>query len=238
VISYTFNKKLKPMKKYIILSISLFALIVTSCKKKEEVKSPSNLYSEYEIVYDENTNKTTVTALFRDANAFGANVQLANSTDISFEGTTLDWVQFGSYYQKEFTGNKGSGNFKWKDDGDKEHNNYVLLVAAIGFSSIDTIHTSSNYNFQWLGLANATKQKVGLYIDGVSTTNLPLYYENTANLGNSLTLTSAQLITQGVGSAGFVMERSFYDYASDATKASGIIKSKYRALNKTIFLKP
>jgi hypothetical protein len=226
------------MKKYILLSLALSTVLLTNCKKKEVVKTPSNLYSEYELTYDENTNKTTVTALFREANAFGTNVQLANSTDISFEGTNLDWVQFGSYYQKEFTGNKGSGTFKWKDDADKEHSNYAILLAGITFPVVDTIHTTVNYNFQWLGFANQSGQKVGLYVDGVSLTNLALYYENTATNGNSITMLASQLQSQGVGSAGCIMERSQYASATDVTQAGGTNKSKYRALNKTIYLKP
>jgi hypothetical protein len=223
------------MKKYILLSFTIITAFMSSCKKETP---PSDFYAEYEISYNENTNKTTVSAVFKEKNAFGANVQLANASDISFEGNNLDWDNFSSYYTKEFTGNVGSGNFKFKDNADKVHNNYVLLVAAIGYSAYDTIHTTSNFNYQWLGLANDAKQKVALYMDGVSLTNLPLYYENNASGGNSITLLATQLQTQGVGSAGCIMERSYYDNATDITSGGGIVKSKYIALNKVIYLKP
>lgn len=90
-----------------ILTLFLFALIITSCEKDDPVPDQTKIYTEYSINYNETLDKTTATAAFSydptDGN-ISQKLELTHPAHVTYNGKQLIFDNEERNYQKEFIG--------------------------------------------------------------------------------------------------------------------------------------
>lgn len=216
--------------------IALCTWILQSCQKENSSDvNQDKIYAEYELAYDQNTNKTYASCVFKFSNAFGTQLQLSAPSEVKFGNDVLPFDPLLSYYRKEYAGLVTSGTFTFTDTLGVSYQNTVTLPAAISNPSITAIDRSQGaFTFTWAGAANVADSWVGVSINNVlNAANFQYFQQNTVGAQN-IVLGINQLNQLPIGGAFIQLERVFQKNATNVTSAGGIVRAKYKALNQNI----
>lgn len=229
------------MKKIFLCSFSILAasLLFFSCKKEDSSDvNQQKIYAEYELFYDANAGKTYASAVFKFSNALGTNLQLTSPSEVKFGSDVIPYDPVFAYYRKEYAGMVNSGTFTFKDQGGTTYTNSVTLPAAITAPTIDTINRALGaYTFTWAGDSITPNTWVNLTINNTANAlNYQYFLQNTANAKN-IVLGLSQLNQLPIGAAFTQLERVYQTNAPSVTSAGGLVRSKYKPLNKNLYVK-
>ena len=224
---------------YTILGLAITLVsILSSCQKADSKDvNQDKIYVEYELFYDKNTDKTYASAIFKFNNSAGTQLQLTSPSEVKFNNDVIPYDPFFAYYRKEYAGQINSGTFNFKDKDGKIYSNTVNLAKLIGNPSIDTIKRVGSYVYSWLGDSLATNEFVGLTIgNNANAANFQVFLQYAVSSKN-LVLPLNQLNQLPVGMSYCQLDRAIQTNASHVTSAGGLIRGKYRALNKNLYIK-
>jgi hypothetical protein len=229
------------MKKTImqwVIAITTSLCLLTSCEKADSGDvNQDKIYSEYELFYDKNLDKTYASAIFKFNSITGTQLQLTAPSEIKFNGDAIPYDPVFAYYRKEYAGQINSGTFTFKDKNGVAYVNTVTIAAAISNPVIDTIKRTGAYTYTWLGDSCKNNELIGLTIgNNINPLNFQVFLQNTLNSKN-LVLSLAQLNQLPIGSSYCLLDRQVETTAQNITSAGGKIRGKYRGLNKNIYIK-
>ena len=218
--------------------ILLFTWILQSCTKENSSDvNQDKIYAEYELAYDENLDKTYASCVFKFSNALGTNLQLSAPSEIKFGNDVLTFDPLFSYYRKEYAGLVTSGIFTFTDTLGVSYQNTVTLPSAISNPTIDTIKRSLGaYTYTWIGSANAADSWIGVSINNMQNWGNFQYFQQNNIGAQNIVLGLNQLNQLPIGAAFIQLERVFQKNATNVTSAGGIVRAKYKALNKNIMV--
>jgi hypothetical protein len=228
------------MKKIINQSLLLATIIImlVACKKENSKDvNQDKIYAEYELFYDKNQDKTFASAIFKFSTSTGTQLQLTAPSEIKFNADVIPYDPAFAYYRKEYAGLVNSGTFSFKDANGTSYNNSVNLAKIITNPTIDTIKRTGAYTYNWIGDSLSANETIGLVIgNNINTLNFQVFLQNTLNSKN-LILPLTQLNQLPVGMSYTQLDRQIETNASMATSAGGKVRGKYRALNKSLYIK-
>ena len=225
--------------KKIALGIVTFLTLLTSCEKPADSKdvAQDKIYGEYELFYDKNADKTYALAWFKFNSATGTALQLTSPAEVKFNSDVIPYDPTFGYYRKEYAGQISSGTFNFKDADGTMYSNIVNLGKLITNPTIDTIKRVGAYTYTWIGDSVVANETVGLVIgNNANALNFQVFLQNTLNSKN-LILPLTQLNQLPVGSSYCQLDRQLEKAATSVTTAGGRVRGKYRALNKSLYIK-
>jgi hypothetical protein len=228
-------------KPFLISSLAiilLFTGILQSCTKEDSSDvNQDKIYAEYELFYDENTDKTYAACVFRFSNAFGTNLELSAPSEVKFGNDLLTFDPVLSYYRKEYAGLITSGTFTFADTLGSTYQNTITLPSPISNPNIDTIKRSlGSFTYAWVGSANPADSWTSVSINNtLNWANFQYFLQN--NLGaENMVFGINQLNQLPIGPAFVQLERVFQKTATNVTSSGGVVRAKYKALNKNIIV--
>lgn len=231
---------MKKTVKHLILGAITSVVLFTACEKPADSKDvkQDKIYGEYELFYDKNTDKTYASAWFRFNSGSGTPLQLSAPSEIKFNNDAIPYDQLFGYYRKEYAGQITSGTFNFKDGDGTTYANTVAIAKALTNPVIDTIRRANGaYTYVWTGDSLVASELIGLTIGNVvNPLNFQVFLQNTVNSKN-IVLPLNQLNQLPIGMSYCQLDRASEKAATNATSAGGKTRSKYRALNKNVYIK-
>ncbi|MDD5571572.1 MAG: hypothetical protein PHD97_10540 [Bacteroidales bacterium] len=223
--------------KKIIAIFGLLAFLFSCKKENSEDVNQDKIYAEYEIYYDHNADKTYASAVFKFSNALGTNLQLTAPSEVKFNNDLIPYDPTFAYYRKEYAGKIMTGTFTFKDTQGKTFTNTVNFMKTVENPTIDTIAKANSYTYAWVGDSIIANERIDLTMSCVASPAILQYFLQTTVNSKNFVLSQSQLNNLPTGLANCDLSRHCETTASAVTSAGGKIKSKYRALNKTVYIK-
>lgn len=223
--------KFLPSKSLLFLALFGFFISFSSCTKENASDvNQDRIYTEYELFYDKNTDKTTAFARFKFGGATGTLLELDSTAFVTFNGDKLPYNALLAVHMKEYAGLVTSGKFVYTNINEDVFENSVPAFEAIEFPTIDAVKRTQSFDLKWTGTALSADQSVGLAINGNKEGDLQLFVQ-TAVGSSSIVLAKTQLEKLGLGEATGIMDRSTSQKVKQGTSVGGYITGKYRAQN-------
>ena len=192
------------------------------------------IYTDYEVFYNSNTDKTQVLAKFRFGGATGTILELTEPADVFFSDDKLPFKAIYGGHFKEYAGRITDGMFRYTNIDSVTYENAIPLAETIDFpEDLDTISKSSAYTFTWRGTPLSEGQSVGLFVGSWTWGQDALFYENAVGSTN-LILGTNKLGNLPVGKSTWFLDRATQDQVTEGTSEGGYIRAKYRARNREI----
>ncbi|HEX8547234.1 MAG TPA: hypothetical protein VF691_09750 [Cytophagaceae bacterium] len=221
-----------------VIAIAFLSVLLTSCAQEESKDvNPNKIYTEYELFYDANQDKTFASAIFKFSNVGGTNLKLSLPANIKFNGDELAYDPTFAYYRKEYAGKLTAGTFIYTDSTRKTFTNQVNLAPAIENPAITEINRAGSFTYTWIGEPVKANETIGLIIaNAANATNYQLFIQNTLSSQN-LVLPLNQLNALVAGDANCTIDRQVEVPVKEGTSVGGKQRGKYRALNRKVTIK-
>jgi hypothetical protein len=232
------TRKWNALVKTAIALLSIPFLLVSCEKENSDDVNQDKIYTDYELFYNKNEDKTVVVARFKFGGPTGTNLELTNGATVTFNGDALTYNVFYVGHVKEYAGKISSGIFNYKDVDGNEFINATPALDSVAFQpSFDTIVKSQANTFTWVGSSLAANQSVGIFIGSWVWGQDALFYQNQLGATNIIMGVNG-LSSLSLGSSTVYMDRTNETNVSQGTSEGGKIRSKYRALNKVVQVVP
>jgi hypothetical protein len=222
--------------KSLLLVLFVSSTLFVACEGEESASvDQDRIYTSYELLYDQNTDKTYARAQFRFGNILGTLLQLSAPAEVRFNDDVLAFKPGLIYYEKEYASQVTNGTFTYKDADGVEYKNTASNLPTIAFPSNFTNVTRNQANtFTWAGTPLTLGEEVYLFIGNTTTVNTQTFYTNKVGATN-MVLSAEKLnnLAPGVAAEADVY-RDRIDSLSQKTSAGGFIKLNYRAQKKPI----
>ncbi|MDF2437973.1 MAG: hypothetical protein K0Q95_2349 [Bacteroidota bacterium] len=218
---------------------SLFILIFTlACKGQE--KEMDNTDFSYQVTYNENTDSTTVLAMFYEPlkpivekdGMTGCRAPrpkgLAKGSRVSFNGVLLDQTS-PFQYRKIFIGLVKAGEFVWEDANSNKQRNRVEAPSRIAIPHFDEFNVNYELSFRFIGDQIKKSEWIAFTIQDSQGKLFPAG----SRYGNEVFYPVNQ--TYGAGPALFSLERTIRNVIREGSKRKGEINVTYVA--KTVHVK-
>lgn len=226
------------MKHFAFLSMAILAMLsFASCIREESsAVSQDRIFTEYELFYNANEDKTYARASFKFSNALGTKLDLTDPSKVLFNDQELTFNPVLAYYEKEFAGLVPSGTFKWTDlDGNVFVN--AIEIHQIAYApGIDTIARDAAFELGWTGSGLAQNELVTVTVNGENEADAQIFSTN--NVGaQSIILAKDKLAKLGAGPGTVYLDRSYLPTLTEKTGAGGILLGRYRPANLQVVIK-
>lgn len=219
-------------------------LLLTSCAKEDSNDvNQDKIYTEYELFYNQNDDKTHALAQFHFGGPTGTLLELTDSTgaSVTFNGTVMPYAPLWGAHHLEFAGNITSGTFSYTNTDGTVFTNSIPSTGVesinypIGF---DTIVKSQAETFAWAGTALAADQHVSLFVGSWTWGQDALFY--TDALGATDLVMGIQAKTNlAEGQSTVYMDRVLrVDAAQAPPTHGGVVRYRYRPTNVTVTVVP
>ena len=228
---------MKAISNFFILSMVVISttMFFSGCTvQPSEAVDQDRIYTQYELFYDKNEDKTHAKATFKFGGATGTLLQLSKPSSIMFNNDSLLYNVLG-FYEKIYPGFINSGNFIFKDKAGKTFTNSAPLVKTVEFPadpSVIPLSKTKDYEIKWVGDPLGPNEGVG----GLVGTTLQAFLQTNLN-ATSVTIFASQLQQANPGPYIIYLERSTVSNLVQQTSVGGNITSKYRGLSKNAELK-
>lgn len=225
------------MSKQLLFALfTLFTLSFTSCiKESASSVDQDKIYTEYELFYDANTDKTYARATFRFSNITGTKLELDGTGSIQFNGDKLTFNQVLAYYEKEYAGKINNGTFRYNDLDNNTFENSVEIHPIDIPASVDSIPRNTSFNLPWVGTPLVVGEVVIAGLNNNNAINPQLFYQDDVN-STSIILAQNQLNTLFAGPATLGLERRYLPTLVQKTSAGGVITGRYKAKDRAVVL--
>ena len=217
----------------------LFCATFFSCSKENASDvNQSKIYSDYEVFYDSNSDKTWVVARFRFGGATGTILELDSTAYVKFNADTLPYnVVFQAHF-KEYAGRVTTGTFTYRNLNNDVYVNTLPAYDTIAFADdFDTIRKSVANTIAWAGSPLAANDNVGIFIGGWQWGQAALKLQTGAG-ATSMVLGTNETSSLQPGPATCYMDRATDVAITQGTPEGGRIRGKYRARTKVVQVVP
>lgn len=220
--------------KHVLWMLALSVIVLSSCQRESsDSVDQDKIYTEFELFYNANLDKTFARATFKFSNAFGTKLELANPSTVNFDGQTLTFNTVLAYYERELAGFVESGTFTWTDTEGQSFTN-TISVKPIDYSgAINAIAKDSSFELGWAGDPLQANELVVVTINGENEGDAQIFSTNDVG-STSIILGKDKLEQLGTGPGTVWMDRSTILPLNEGTSAGGTIIGRYRPENQSI----
>ena len=225
------------VKTGLFIAATLLTLVFTGCvREPSDSVNQDKIFTDYELFYNANEDKTYARATFRFSNAFGTKLELAGISEVLFEGDILTFNQALAYYEKEMAGLVEQGTFEWTDTEGNQFTNSVSINEIAYPADLDTIDRSAAFELTWVGDELGEMENVTITANGENEGDAQVFVTNDMG-SNSIILSKNLLEKIGEGPGTLFMDRRYQPGLTEATSAGGIITGRYRPDNAAVIFK-
>lgn len=225
------------MKRAAFFMLSL--LLVSSCNKEDSSDvNQDKIYTDYEIFYNQNEDKTHAVARFRFGGATGTLLELTDETgaDVKFNGTVMPYNNWYGGHHLEFAGRLESGSFTYTNTEGSTYTNSIPQGDTIAFPiDFDTIIKSQANTLTWVGSALGADQHVGIFV-GTPTWGQDALFLQAQEGATNLVMGVNQMANLATGAANVYMDRSTAVNVTQGTSEGGRMRYRYRCTNQSVMV--
>lgn len=218
------------MKKLLAVAVGIL-LLNTACKKDSSEIEQQKIYQSYEIAYDENTNKTTISARFSENDASGKKIELSSGSSVTFNGAALSYS--GGSYTATMDGKATTATFVYTDLDGKTYSNNLSHANSIANDNIGTMYNNVTYYWYFGGTAVGTGEIIEFYLVNNADSGHSIYLSNSTVGDTYLTIGSDKLSTLPMGYTTAKIKRTKVINTGNFATVGGKITSKYTGMDKT-----
>lgn len=194
------------------------------------------IYTDYEVFYNSNTDKTIVLAKFRFGGATGTILQLTEPAEVYFNEDKLPFRAINGGHYKEYAGRITEGTFRYTNIDSVSYENEIPVAEVIDFpDGLDSLSKSEAYTFTWDGTALKENQSVGVFVGSWTWGQDALFFQNSEG-ATDIVMGTNKLANLPVGSSTWYLDRSTQDQVSEGTSEGGFIRARYRAENIQVIM--
>lgn len=229
-------------KKFVAVASLSTLFLVASCSKEDPIDTKQDtIWTEYEMLYNKNENKTHVIARYRLGGKTGAILQLTESTGakVIFKDTQMPYSSIWSAHHLEFTGRLTYGIFSYTNTNGTTYKNAVPTNAdTIAFpAGFDTIVKSQAETFSWIGNPLTTDERVQLFVGPWTWSNTPLFFSEAYGATNAILGVEAKN-NIALGQTSVFLDRIAHSNYISGPSAGGTIRYTYRTVNTSVMVVP
>ncbi len=224
------------MKRTIFILL-LGTVAISSCKKEVSNKvDQSKIWTNYELYYNQSSDRTFATATFQFSNSGGSILELSEPSEVTFNDQPMSFNTETGTYNMEFGGFLTTGDFDWVDtDGNAYSNTAVIHDIAFGTLE-DTIYKSDgDAVFTWDGDALAEDESVVLEMVGSDGSFTQRFSSDTVG-ATTIRLDSMSLSLITSGDVTLNLELLYTPDLQEETERGGRLAGRYIPVDQTIFL--
>jgi hypothetical protein len=193
------------------------------------------IYTEYELTYNKNQDKTFARARFRFGNATGTLLELDEASSIQFEGDELAFNSTLANYEKSYAGRIAEGTFRFQDNEGNVYEN-SLQNRPIEFPmDFDTIPKGSSYDLAWAGDSLGSQETVELFVDGENLGDGQVFVANDDG-ASTIILGKDQIDNLGTGPGTAYMSRTYRPDLLQSTGAGGVMRGVFRTEDRQVVI--
>ena len=128
----------------LIAFILIASCVFMACPIEDSADvNQDKIYTDYEVFYNSNTDKTQVVAKFRFGGVTGTILELNDPAEVSFNGDKLPFKPVYGGHFKEYAGRITQGTFTYTNIDSITYENSIPLAEIIDFhADLDTISKS------------------------------------------------------------------------------------------------
>lgn len=213
-----------------IIGVVLIGLI-TSCKNEEPEGENFNVWAYQKLVYNAESDQTYARATFRYNGMNGSLFQLVSEASITFNGTSLDWINSTSRYEKQFDGLVESGTFAYTDGEGNVYSNTINVPSSIDFEpGLDSLSLDEDYEFNWTGEALEAGERVELTLSAENTNGEEQLFTAEGEGEFGIFIPASHLDNLGIGTTDMYLEKIFVPSDFTPPPAGGILESRYQSV--------
>ena len=147
------------------LAVFFAVAFFSSCEVEDSADvNQDKIYTDYELFYNSNTDKTWVVARFRFGGPTGTLLELKDPAAVTFDGELLPFNALFAGHYKEFAGRLTDGTFEYTNTMEETFVNEVPSYETIEFpSDLDTLSKSAAYSLVWDGTSLGARSTSGTF---------------------------------------------------------------------------
>ena len=147
------------MKKIFLIIILLIGLI-SACRKDSSEIEQNRIYQEYEVVFNNKTGNTEVSATFREDNASGKILRLTGGAKVYFNEQQISGK---SNFSRTYSGFVSPVKIEFVDGDGKKYTNYSFGINYVDVNPFENFISGTNNYFSWGGSAVGENESVTFY---------------------------------------------------------------------------
>lgn len=224
------------MKRITTLGIAMISvLFFTACKKESSINvDQDRIYSNYNVVYDQHSNRTSVNATFRVDHNSGKKIELTYPSRVGFDGEAMSYKKLAGYYDLSRPGYLLNGEIVYFDIDGKDFSNSGHNISGIDIPvGLTSISIGGNFFLPWAGGAIESGETVTVTISGGSQSSSKSFTANSVG-ANYIVLDQFDLQNLELGTANIQIQRSVSSSLVQSNLAGGRITSTYKGRKVTI----
>jgi len=146
------------MKRFLI--VILLMSLISSCRKDSSEIEQNRIYQEYDVVYNNQTGNTEVSATFREDDASGKILKLTGGAKVYFNEQQISGK---SNFYKTYAGFISPVKIEFVDSDGKKYTNYSFGINYVDVSPLENFISGTNNYFSWGGSAVGENESVTFY---------------------------------------------------------------------------
>lgn len=230
------------MKKSIsalLLGIFTLPILLLSCQKEDSSDvNQEKVYTEYELFYNQNTDKTVAIIRLRFGSPTGTLLEATSPAECTFNGDVLPYNALYSGHAKEYAGQITTGTFVYTNtEGISYTNTPPTMTTLSQPTTFDTIVKSQANTYTWVGSSLTSSERVNLFV-GTWTWGQDALFFAFGNGANNIVMGTNQLAGLAEGSSTVYVDRINEVALSQATPEGGVIRTRYRPTNIQVQVVP
>lgn len=146
------------MKRFLI--VILLMGLISSCRKDSSEIEQNRIYQEYDVVFNNQTGNTEVSATFREDDAFGKILRLTGGAKVYFNEQQISGK---SNFYETYAGFVSPVKIEFVDSDGKKYTNYSFGINYVDVSPLENFISGTNNYFSWGGSAVGENESVTFY---------------------------------------------------------------------------
>jgi hypothetical protein len=227
------------MKKINFLMVAAISFLLLSCDKEDSADvNQDKIYTVFEMFYNENSDKTVAICRLRFGGPTGTLLEATGEANVKFNGDIMPYSALYSGHAKEYAGVITTGTFVYTNVEGAVFSNSVSSINNIAFpTEFTTITKSSANTLTWVGNALNANERADFFV-GTPVWGQDALFFATGQGSTNIVMGVNQLAGLAEGNATCILDRVKETPVTQGTSEGGVVRSRYRALNKQIQILP
>jgi len=142
------------------LIVILLIGLISACRKDSSEIEQNRIYQEYDVVYNNQTGNTEVSATFRENDASGKILKLTGGAKVFFNE---EQISGKSNFYETYAGFISPVKIEFVDSDGKKYTNYSFGINYVDVSPLENFISGTNNYFSWGGSAVGENESVTFY---------------------------------------------------------------------------
>ena len=142
------------------LIVILLIGLISACRKNSSEIEQNRIYQEYDVVFNNQTGNTEVSATFREDDASGKILKLTGGAKVYFNEQQISGK---SNFYETYAGFISPVKIEFVDSDGKKYTNYSFGIDYVDVNPLENFISGTNNYFSWGGSAVGENESITFY---------------------------------------------------------------------------